>query len=107
SAAGATRLRRLSASMKTEPNQPAYDVIVIGGGPAGIVAATQAARAGARALLVKKSGMLGGTTTLNGVNFPGLFHAWGRQVVAGIGWELVTAAVREAGDRLPDFSAWS
>lgn len=92
--------------MKIEKTEPAYDVIVIGGGPAGIVAATQAARAGARTLLVEKSAMLGGSTTLNGVNFPGLFHAWGRQVVAGIGWELVTAAVRENGDRLPDFSAW-
>lgn len=92
--------------MKIEKTHPAYDVIVIGGGPAGIVAATQAARAGARTLLVEKSAMLGGSTTLNGVNFPGLFHAWGHQVVAGIGWELVTAAVRENGDRLPDFSDW-
>ncbi|AHF89828.1 membrane protein [Opitutaceae bacterium TAV5] len=85
---------------------PAVDVLVVGAGPAGIVAATQAARAGARTLLVEKSGITGGTTTLGGVNFPGLFHAWGRQIIAGIGWELVTAAVREAGDALPDFSAW-
>jgi hypothetical protein len=92
--------------MNSEKNAIAYDVIVIGGGPAGIVAATQAARAGARTLLVEKSGMLGGTTTLNGVNFPGLFHAWGNQVIAGIGWELVTSAVREAGETLPDFSLW-
>ncbi len=83
-----------------------YDVVVVGGGPAGVVAAVQAARAGARALLVEKSGMLGGTTTLAGVNFPGLFHAWGRQVIAGIGWEWVTTSVREAGDVLPDFDRW-
>ncbi len=84
-----------------------FDVLVVGGGPAGIVAAAQAARAGARTLLVEKSGMLGGATTLNGVALPGLFHAWGRQVIAGIGWELVTAAVREAGGTLPDFSQWA
>lgn len=85
---------------------PSYDVLVVGGGPAGVVAAVQAARAGARILLIEKSGMLGGTTTLGGVNFPGLFHAWGRQVIAGIGWEWVTNSVREAGDALPDFARW-
>ncbi|MBT6149356.1 MAG: FAD-dependent oxidoreductase [Gemmatimonadetes bacterium] len=81
-----------------------YDVIVIGGGTAGVVAAVQAGRVGARTLLVEKTGMLGGTTTVGGVNFPGLFHAWGRQVIAGIGWELVTRCVEETGGTLPDFA---
>jgi len=81
-----------------------YDVIVLGGGTAGVVAAIQAGRAGARTLLVEKTGMLGGTMTNGGVNFPGLFHAWGRQVIAGIGWELVSRCVAEAGATLPDFT---
>jgi hypothetical protein len=38
------------------------------------------------------------------VNFPGLFHAWGRQVIAGYGWQLVERCVRESGGTLPDFS---
>lgn len=81
-----------------------HDVIVLGGGTAGVVAAIQAGRAGATTLLVEKTGMLGGTMTNGGVNFPGLFHAWGRQVISGIGWELVSRAVVEAGDTLPDFT---
>ncbi|WP_053204524.1 FAD-dependent oxidoreductase [Jiangella muralis] len=85
---------------------PYYDVVVAGGGTAGGPAATQAARLGARTLLVEKNGALGGTTTVAGVSLPGLFHAWGRQVIAGIGWEAVTRSVREAGLRLPDFTQW-
>ncbi len=80
-----------------------YDVIVIGGGTAGIVAALQSGRAGAKTLLVEKSGMPGGTMTSGGIAFPGLFYAWRRQVIAGIGWELVTAAVHECGMSLPEF----
>ena len=83
-----------------------YDVAVVGGGPAGSVAAVQAAQLGARTLLVEKTGMLGGTTTSAGINVPGLFHAWGRQVIAGIGWHLVNRAVQLAGDHLPDFARY-
>lgn len=90
----------------TSDTPPSFDVIVVGAGPAGLTSAVQAARAGARTLLVEKSGILGGTTILNGVNFPGLFHAWGRQIIAGIGWELVTRTMQVSGQSLPDFSAW-
>lgn len=83
-----------------------YDVIVVGGGPAGCPAAIQAARMGARTLLVEKNGALGGTTTVAGVALPGLFHAWGRQIIAGVGWEMVQRAVELAGQELPDFSQW-
>jgi hypothetical protein len=82
-----------------------YDVVVIGGGTAGVIAATQAGRAGAATLLVEKTGLLGGTVTSGAVNFPGLFHAWGHQIIAGIGWDLVSRCVAEAGGLMPDFSA--
>lgn len=82
----------------------AYDVIVVGGGAAGVSAAVQTGRAGARTLLVEKTGMLGGTTTNGGVNFPGLFHAWGKQIIAGVGWEIVSQTVAEMGGELPDFT---
>ncbi len=81
-----------------------FDVVVIGGGAAGICAAVQAGRADARTLLVEKNGILGGTVTIGGVAFPGLFHARDRQVIAGIGWELVRRTVDEVGGSLPDFT---
>ncbi|MFE0588379.1 FAD-dependent oxidoreductase [Micromonospora echinospora] len=83
-----------------------YDVVVIGGGPGGWPAAVQAARLGARTLLVEKNGALGGTTTVAGVALPGLFHAWGEQVIAGIGWEAVSRSVELSGTTLPDFARW-
>lgn len=82
----------------------AADVLVIGGGTAGTIAAIQAGRLGARTVLVEDGSQLGGTTTTAGVDFPGLFHAWTKPVIAGIGWELVTKTVELNGDRLPDFS---
>nr|WP_281230828.1 FAD-dependent oxidoreductase [Tessaracoccus oleiagri] len=82
------------------------DVLVIGGGAAGVPAAIQAASMGMRTMLVEKNGALGGTTTVAGVALPGLFHAWGQQVIAGIGWEMVKQAVSLAGGTLPNFSDW-
>ena len=79
------------------------DVLVVGGGTAGNIAAIQAGRAGAATLLVERGAQLGGTTTTGGVAYPGLFDAWGKQVIAGIGWELVKEAVELDGGSLPDF----
>lgn len=46
------------------PFDDGWDVIVAGGGPAGCAAATAAARAGARTLLLEAAGALGGMGTL-------------------------------------------
>jgi len=77
---------------------------VVGGGTAGHVAAIQAGRAGAKTMIVERNAQLGGTTTTGGVSFPGLFDAWGKQVIAGIGWELVKEAVELDGGTLPNFA---
>ena len=47
----------------------AYDVVVLGGGPAGVCAAVAAARQGRKTLLVESTGMLGGMAT-NGLVAP-------------------------------------
>ena len=80
------------------------DVLIVGGGTAGTIAAIQAGRAGLRTALVEAGSQLGGVTTTGGVSFPGLFHAWERQIIAGIGWELVTKAVALDSGILPDFT---
>jgi hypothetical protein len=80
------------------------DILVVGGGTAGVVAAIQAARLGQRTVLIESGSQLGGTITTGGVAFPGLFHAWGKQIIGGIGWELILDCVELNGDRLPDFS---
>ena len=80
------------------------DILVVGGGTAGTIAAIQSGRAGAETVLIESGSQLGGTTTTGGVAFPGIFHAWGKQIIGGIGWELVRDCVRLNGDSLPDFS---
>ncbi len=70
-----------------------HDVVVLGGGPAGLAASMAAARRGARTLLVERYGFLGGMGTAAGVtNFCGLHanvHGTHRRVVRGVVDELL------------------
>jgi len=82
-----------------------YDVIVLGGGPAGIAAAAGAARGGAATLLVERYGFLGGMGTAAGVtNFCGLFanvHGEIRRVVHGVADDLLDRIAQLGGLNAP------
>lgn len=81
-----------------------YDVIVVGGGPAGIGAALAAAETGARTVLIERDSVIGGTTVQAQVCDMGLFYAWKKQIIAGPAWNMVVKAVEAANGSLPDFS---
>ena len=73
------------------------DVLVVGGGPAGLGAAIAAARSGAQTMLVEQYGFVGGNLTVAQINPMFTFHdVKGNQVVNGIAGEFVNRMV-EAG----------
>jgi len=82
----------------TEPSRATavlgeFDVVVVGGGPAGIMAAAAAARTGYSVLLLERYGFLGGAGTAGGLStFCGLHakvHGEHRRVIHGLADELL------------------
>lgn len=83
------------------------DVVVAGGGAAGVAAALSAARAGARVALIERMGFLGGSATAMQVPAFGPFSDRTRAVVRGIPWEIMTALQARRGRPLPDPDAYA
>jgi hypothetical protein len=73
---------------------PDYDVIICGAGPSGVCAALEAARIGAKVLLLERYGFAGGAST-SSLIYPWMsFHANnGEQVIGGIAQEIVDRLV--------------
>ena len=70
-----------------------YDVVVIGGGAAGVAAAIGASRSGGRTLLVERYGFLGGqAATANVLSYCGFFVAGDTPhlIVGGVGRQVLT-----------------
>jgi len=73
---------------KTITREYQYDVVVVGGGTAGVSAAVGAAQAGAKTLLIERNAYLGGEATHSGVGAFCGFYTCGEspvRVVAGVG----------------------
>jgi len=80
--------------LKTEAKKTYYDLIIIGGGPAGLTAAIYAAREGADTLLIERSGLGGQAGITVGLdNFPGFPEGIGGQEFA----ERVTQQAKRFG----------
>ncbi len=84
------------------PRMDAVDVIVAGGGIAGIAAALSAARHGMRVLLMEKSAVLGGLATLGLINwYEPLCDGNGELMTTGIAQELLKLSIAYGYNNLP------
>ena len=93
-------------ALKAEPPRSASadyatDVLVVGGGPAGVCAAIAAARNGAKVLVVEQSGMLGGMATqgLVGPFMTCYDKAGEKMIIRGLFEEIVDRLVARGGRR--------
>jgi len=90
---------------RSTPVYGEFDVVVVGGGPAGIMAASAAARAGCSTLLIERYGFLGGAGTAGGLStFCGLHartHGEDVRVIRGLADELLDRLAKLDGLNAP------
>jgi hypothetical protein len=83
--------------IRTEELSPKkhFDIIVSGGGVAGVAAAVQAAREGKSVLLLEKSQKLGGLATLGLINlFVPMCNGRGKQIIKGMAEEFLRLSIK-------------
>jgi len=74
-----------------------YDVVVVGGGPAGIMSAMASGKLGASTLLVEGQGFLGGAATASVLGPISPFHFKDEQVINGLPQAFMDRMVKENG----------
>ncbi len=80
-----------------------YDVIVCGGGVAGVAAAVSAAKNGRSTLLIEKSNILGGLATLGLINlFVPMCNGRGKQIIYGLCEKWVRLSAKYGFDTIPE-----
>ncbi|MBP5640026.1 MAG: FAD-dependent oxidoreductase [Victivallales bacterium] len=79
-----------------------FDVLVCGGGPAGIAAAVTAAEQGAKVALVEQNTYLGGMATGGYVNPMSEFSYKGERVIGGFAWRFANELINAHGAVLED-----
>lgn len=72
------------------------DIVVVGGGPAGLAAAVAAARQNLKTIIIEKTGFCGGVAGM-GLPIQGLDYIDGTPLVRGIAWELYRNLVTRGG----------
>lgn len=74
------------------------DVVVIGGGTAGYIAAVSAARSGAKTVLIERNGFLGGSATATyNTNLSASYDSNGNRIMGGIPWEAIERLAANGG----------
>ena len=92
---------------KRIPVRAHVDVVVCGGGPAGIGAAIAAARSGAKTLLLENLGSLGGAGSNAIMNRLGPFHDQEKMIIGGIPMEVLQRLVTLKGAIMPRPVVWT
>lgn len=89
----------LSKKLQVKKN---YDIIVCGGGVAGVAAAITAAENGRSVLLIEKSNILGGLATLGLINlFVPMCNGRGKQIIFGLAEKWVRLSAKYGYDTIP------
>ena len=98
-------MRTITEPARQVPVVAETEVLVLGGGPAGIAAATAASRSGARTMLLERYGFLGGMGTAAMVtNFCGLHASINgsvQQIVHGVADDILDRLAKLGGLREP------